>query len=221
MRRKLVFRSLLVLLSTVTVVPDAFSMLSGRYCDQWADRAIRYPALSAADLYRASGGVQEAEVAWLPASFHGLAAPGLVLYAGEADAAIWLHEMTHQAQMDRDGLPRFALNYGWDWVQGRYHGCGPLDAYQAVRYEREAYAVAATNQGHMQDLYERGSSAAMRTELRYMGTASLRPRGLLERLGELFAQAGRPEPDPAHPDREHEAPPSVRSLLAALAVAAR
>ena len=182
MRRRTIVRTLLVVLASVTVVPDTVSSLTGRYCDDWSSRPVRYPPLSAEDLYRASGGITEAEVGWLPASFEGLAMPGLVLYSGEPDAGIWLHEMTHQAQMHREGVLRFAALYTWDWVQGRYHGCGPLDAYRSVRFEREANAVAHQNQAHMQWIYRDGATPAVRAELRYMGTTSLRPESFFERI---------------------------------------
>jgi hypothetical protein len=181
-RRRTIVRTLLVVLASVTAVPDALSTLTGRYCADWSSRSVHYPPLSAEDLYRASGSTAEAVVGWLPASFDGLAVPGLVLYSGEPDAGIWLHEMTHQSQMRREGLPRFAALYAWDWLQGRYHGCGPLDAYRSVRFEREAHAVAHEHQTHMWWIFADGAAAAVRAELRHLGTTSLRPEGFLERV---------------------------------------
>lgn len=135
-------RILLALIALVTVVPDVFSVVAGRYCDDWSTRPVAHPPLPG-ELFAASAeSVREVKVSWLPAGFSGLAFPGAVLFDGEPAASVWLHEMTHQAQMRREGLLRYAFFYASDWVVGRYNGCGPLEAYESVRFEKEANLVA-------------------------------------------------------------------------------
>jgi len=142
-----VFRSrwskvLLAAVASVTVFPDVFSVAAGRHCGDWSTRPVAHPPLSGELFATSAESVQELEVSWLPAGFSGLALPGVVFFDSEPEASVWLHEMTHQAQMRREGLLRYAFLYASDWVVGRYNGCGPLESYGAVRFEREANLIA-------------------------------------------------------------------------------
>lgn len=55
--------------------------------------------------------------------------------------ALLRHEMVHVAQYARDGVARFLLRYGWEYLKGRWSGRSHWDAYREISYEREAWEL--------------------------------------------------------------------------------
>lgn len=163
-------------------------MLSGRSCESWSSRRLAPVALPGEVFAEAVENTQETDIAWLPAGFSGLSLPGLVLYSGDPDVSLWLHEMTHQAQMRREGVLRYGFNYARDWIVGRYQGCGPLDSYHAIRYEREAHGVARVRSASVVDAYGAGDRTALVAEIRSLDDVGSGGRRFYQYLTDLLGQ---------------------------------
>ena len=126
-------------------------------CLSWKERWIAYTDTTPARLHslRAQTPVHEApglaSLGLLPGDFGGVALPDRIIISlrrnsgmthTDKEHLIW-HEIVHVEQMRQDGLGAFLLRYVTDWMRGRWHGCGMLDAYEAIRYEREADLYAS------------------------------------------------------------------------------
>lgn len=175
-----------VSVSLVTVVPDVVSVATGRYCQDWYNRSLPHEPLSGDLFADAAESSSEVQVSWLPAGFSGLSLPGVVLYSEEPEASLWLHEMTHQAQMRREGLLRYSFNYAKDWVVGRYQGCGPLESYRAIRYEREAQQVTRFGYPLVQEGFAAEEPDAALDEVRSVPDLAVVGHPFLLKLQELL-----------------------------------
>jgi len=51
------------------------------------------------------------------------------------------HEMVHVRQMEQLGVPRFLWRYLGEYVRNRLRGMSHDQAYRAISFEREAFAV--------------------------------------------------------------------------------
>ena len=142
-----------LLLSGVLLLPS-----DDARCLPWKERPLSYTDATPAHLraLRSQTPVHEApglvSMGLFPGNFGGIALPDRVVISTRLgndmthavkEHLIW-HEIIHVEQMRQDGLGTFLLLYAGDWVRGRWHGCGPFAAYEAIRYEREAdlYAFA-------------------------------------------------------------------------------
>jgi hypothetical protein len=141
------------------VIPDVYSSVSGASCDGWRGRYVGDAHLDTEALVAVSKDTTQVRIPVLPAGFSGMALPGVVAFDGEPGAELWVHEMIHQQQMNDSGVARFTATYVVDWFVGRYHGCGPRDAYSAVRYETQARRAAGTVTEAMREAYLAGGGA--------------------------------------------------------------
>lgn len=141
-RRRLLRRSVLGFVLVAYVIPDVYSSVSGASCDEWRSRDVGHTPLDTEALVEISKDTTQLRIPVLPAGFSGMALPGVVAFDREPSPELWVHEMVHQQQMHDHGVARFAATYVVDWFTGRYHGCGPRDAYSAVRYETQAWLAA-------------------------------------------------------------------------------
>ena len=121
--------------------PFMWSGVAGRTCATWSQRDVAALDAPSTDLAVAAASMRHIEVPILPAGWTGFAVPGASLLASDGTADVVIHEAAHQLQMQQDGVVRYALRYGGEWVRGLYSGCGPFDAYRSVSYEIQARDV--------------------------------------------------------------------------------
>lgn len=65
-------------------------------------------------------------------------APRLLEGGDDAVERIVRHELAHVRQMARDGVAKFLVRYGVEYLVHRRAGLSHADAYAAIAYEREA-----------------------------------------------------------------------------------
>ena len=156
---KVLRATVIVFVLSAYVIPDVTATLTGASCASWQRRDVVLDTMVTDSIVDAARDTSEVQVPFLPGGAGGLALPGIVAFDGEPEASLWVHEMAHQVQMDREGLLRFAATYTYDWFQGRYHGCGPGDAYRTVRYELEAQAAGRHIDDVMREAFTEGRGA--------------------------------------------------------------
>lgn len=140
--RKVLWRGTLAFCAVTYVVPDVYSTVAESKCQEWLERSVDPLYLNSEQLEAIGSEVSVLKVPLLPGGYSGLALPGVVALTDEATESTRLHEMVHQEQMRRDGKLRYGAKYALEWYRGRYSGCSPADAYQAISYEKQARATA-------------------------------------------------------------------------------
>lgn len=69
------------------------------------------------------------------------------------------HELVHQKQMDRHGIPGFYARYLWEYAKGLLHYRNHDQAYRNNPFEAEAYASTGPEAGGAQtSLNQRGKT---------------------------------------------------------------
>lgn len=140
--RKFLWRGTLAFCAVTYVAPDVYSTVAESKCQEWLGRPVEPLYLNSEQLEAIGSEVSVLEVPLLPGGYSGLALPGVVALTDEATESTILHEMVHQEQMRREGKLRYGVKYVLEWYRGRYSGCSPADAYQAISYEKQARATA-------------------------------------------------------------------------------
>jgi hypothetical protein len=136
-RRAIVTLAILTVAAT-SVGPDLNPAADATRCHQWRRRDVPTEPVTLEELARAARSGATVRVSSLPGWADGVALPGVVVLAADADVVTWIHENIHRMQMRRDGTFTFWYRYTRDYLHGRWIGCGAHDAYLAIGYEIEA-----------------------------------------------------------------------------------
>jgi hypothetical protein len=121
----------------VSTTPDAVSLYRGRSCHTWAHRLVDLtgPAQAAA---RADAATLTAKPAGGPDSSDPEEVAGKLAARSRDDALALAASQYLQASRREDGaIPSAAVDVG-EWLQGRFAGCGPVDAARARSRSRQS-----------------------------------------------------------------------------------
>lgn len=143
------FGILLLLSFCYMLLPVVVHAAYPQRCPAWSSREITKDKVSASEMLSLAHDTRIIKVpsrlaAILPRQ--GLSLPGLIALPDSrtvepASMLLW-HEVAHQYQYRRDGLPRFFAKYVFEWHRGLLSGCSFADAYRSISYEREAGSIA-------------------------------------------------------------------------------
>lgn len=135
-------RGVAVYMVLAVIAPFGWSTITGASCGEWSRRPIDRMEFEVEDLVIEAAERATLQVPMLPAGSKGFALVGvgvtLVTAEGVEDGRLLSHEAIHHMQVERDGLAKYSVKYVVEWFQGRWHGCGPYDAYEAISYETQA-----------------------------------------------------------------------------------
>lgn len=172
-------------IAAFVVLPFAYSAVAGKSCEEWLYRVNDPLDADPAEVLEIAAGISTYEVPYLPAGAGGLVVPGATLVERDGPGSVVIHEAVHHLQIERDGLARFVLGYGIDWVRGVYHGCGSHDSYRGIGYEIQARRFVRTFPDNVLDIAASGDGMDFVERLgRYEAAGA---------IGTLFAQDTAPE----------------------------
>lgn len=157
------------------IAPFGWSSITGASCREWSSRDIDRMQFESEDLIIEAAERTTVRVPFLPAGSKGFALVGigvtLATSEGIEDGRLLSHETVHHMQVKRDGLLKYGGTYIIEWFQGRWNGCGPYDAYEAISYETQA-RWASNRVGWEMNLDNR-SLASAADEARAENTANM------------------------------------------------
>lgn len=132
--------ALLILILTPTAGADIWAAANRSSCSDWAKRPVQVREMTLDDIEQHYA-APVLTIRNAPGWTWGIALPGVTILEEGSDFRAWAHEQAHQAQMRQDGYARYLARYTYEWLRGRYAGCGTHDAYRSISYEIEARAL--------------------------------------------------------------------------------